>query len=97
MLNDATNNSYHLYFLLLLMSMATWYWIVLKVYQSWTLRRNTKSFVDAFWRCRNLKQVEEQVLKQVKPEPCAELMISGLQAARHVQNPEQGLVEMGIA
>ena len=57
--------------LLLLMSIATWYWIVLKVYQSWTLRRNTKAFVDAFWRCRNLKQVEEQVLKQVKPEPCA--------------------------
>lgn len=81
--------------LLLLMSVATWYWIVLKVYQNWKLRRNTKAFLDAFWACRNLKQVEEQVLKQAKPEPCAELMNSGLQAARQVQNPEQGLMEMG--
>ena len=81
--------------LLLLMSVATWYWIVLKVYQNWTLRRNTKAFLEAFWACRNLKQVEEQVLKQAKPEPCAALMNSGLQAARQVQNPDQGLVEMG--
>ncbi len=81
--------------LLLLMSVATWYWIVLKVYQNWKLRRNTKAFLDAFWACRNLKQVEEQVLKQAKPEPCAELMNSGLQAARQVQNPDQGLVAMG--
>ena len=81
--------------LLLLMSVATWYWIVLKVYQNWKLRRNTKTFLEAFWACRNLKQVEEQVLKQAKPEPCAELMNSGLQAARQVQNPDQGLVEMG--
>lgn len=81
--------------LLLLMSIATWYWIVLKVYQCWALRRNTKAFLNAFWACRNLKQVEEQVLKQVKPEPCSALMSCGLQAARHLQNPDQGLVEMG--
>jgi biopolymer transport protein ExbB len=81
--------------LLLLMSIATWYWIVLKLFQSWKLNRHTKVFLESFWGCRNLKQVEDQLFQQAKPEPCAALMASGLQAARQVQNPEQGLVEMG--
>jgi biopolymer transport protein ExbB len=81
--------------LLLLMSIATWYWIVLKTYQNWTLNRHTRAFLAAFWACRNLKQVEEQVLQQGKLEPCSALMSSGLQAARHLQNPDQGLIEMG--
>jgi biopolymer transport protein ExbB len=81
--------------LLLLMSVATWYWIVLKVFQHWKLSRHTRAFLAAFWACRTLKQVEDQLLKQAKAEPCAALMASGLQAARQVQNPEQGLVEMG--
>ena len=81
--------------LLLIMSVATWYWILLKVWQSWKTRRDTREFLSAFWQCRNLKQVEKQILPQTRTEPCKELLLSGLHAARQIQNPEQGLIEMG--
>jgi biopolymer transport protein ExbB len=81
--------------LLLFMSVATWYLIVAKAYQSWRLKRNETVFLYKFWRCRNLKQVEEQVLGEHNSGPYAVLIHSGLQAARQVQNPEQGLIEMG--
>ena len=31
--------------LLLIMSVATWYWILLKVWQSWKTRRDTREFL----------------------------------------------------
>ena len=64
-------------------------------WQSWKTRRDTREFLSAFWQCRNLKQVEKQILPQTRTDPCKELLLSGLHAARQIQNPEQGVIEMG--
>lgn len=81
--------------LLVIMSVATWYWIVLKVIQIWKMRKATQQFLSAFWDCRNLKQVEDKLLQQATSEPCALLMASGMHACRQLSQAEQGMLEMG--
>jgi biopolymer transport protein ExbB len=81
--------------ILLLMSVATWYWILMKIYQGWQLHRRTQLFQTRFWECRSIAQVEEKVLKTCKPEPCSDLMRAGLQACQQLNQPDRGLLEMG--
>lgn len=81
--------------LLVIMSVATWYWIVLKGVQIWRIRKATQQFLSAFWACRHLKQVEENLVTQEKQEPCAALFASGLHACRQLQLRDQGMLEMG--
>ncbi len=81
--------------LLVLMSIATWYWIVVKLAQVWKARRESRRFLSAFWACRGLKQVEDTLLGEKSTEPCHDLVSAGIKACRQIQHPEQGLMEMG--
>lgn len=95
MLSQATGIGLIPAILLLLMSVATWYWIVVKIVQVWKVRRASRQFLSAFWACRGLKQVEDTLLGEKTSEPCHALVSSGIKACRQIQQPEKGLMEMG--
>ncbi|HUP94653.1 MAG TPA: MotA/TolQ/ExbB proton channel family protein [Burkholderiales bacterium] len=72
-------------FLLLGMSVATWYLIATKALAAFLMRQRTRSFLGIFWNSPSLKAVEKHLEDKHPDEPFSHLVDHAIVAARHHQ------------
>jgi len=72
-----------LFALLIAMSVAGWYFIVVKAWQGLVMRRRTDNFLKLFWNAASLAEVTVHLGKQPSGEPFAHLTWHAINAARH--------------
>jgi biopolymer transport protein ExbB len=78
---------------LLAMSIASWYLIVLKAMRNARIRRAAKEFLDRFWRAPSIDRVAEEVAAHPPREPFARAASQGIEAVRHYRkSANAGLV-----
>lgn len=68
---------------LLVMSVATWYLIVVKAIQIFIVRRSSAVFLDLFYNATSLAHVQARLEDQHPNEPFSHLAYHGILAARH--------------
>ena len=71
---------------LVLMSVATWYLIIVKTVQTLMTRRRTARFLKTFWDAPSLQSVATLLEHQHPDEPFSHLTWHGIVAARHHQH-----------
>ena len=71
--------------LLTVMSVTTWYLILIKAWASMTLRARTQRFLETFWNSPSLNAVASQLEEHRPDEPFSRLALHGIVAARHHQ------------
>jgi biopolymer transport protein ExbB len=69
--------------LLLAMSIASWYLIVLKAMRNAGIKRRARAFLDRFWRAPSIDKVAEDLATHRAQEPFARVASQGIEAARH--------------
>ena len=69
--------------LLLAMSIASWYLIVLKAMRNAGIKRRARAFLDRFWRAASIDQVAEDLAAHRAQEPFARVASQGIEGARH--------------
>ena len=69
--------------LLCLMSIATWYLIVVKLVQSVTMRRRADRFLREFWNAPSMQAVSEQIESGPCDDPFSHLTYHAVAAVRH--------------
>jgi biopolymer transport protein ExbB len=69
--------------LLFAMSVTSWYFIVTKAWQAWTVRRRSSRFLRSFWDAPSLDAVEARLAEHHPDEPFSHLAWHGIIAARH--------------
>ena len=72
-----------LFVVLVLMSIASWYLIVVKSITSYRLKRRSKAFLQQFWAASSLEQVENEIATHGANEPFAHLASHAIHAERH--------------
>ena len=72
-------------FLLLVMSVATWYLIATKWLAAFSMRRRTKTFLGIFWNSPSMAAVEKHLEHHHPDEPFSHLAYHAIAAARHHQ------------
>jgi biopolymer transport protein ExbB len=70
-------------FVLLAMSVASWYLIIAKAIQALVTRRRSARFLDIFWNSASLGAVAAHLEKDHPNEPFSHLAYHGIVAARH--------------
>lgn len=75
--------------LMVLMSVGTWYYLIVKVLAWWSERRASALFLDRFWQSRDLAQVARGLQQQPANDPYARLTVAGLQALEQLRQPRQ--------
>jgi biopolymer transport protein ExbB len=87
-----------LFLLLLVMSVSSWYFIVIKAWQGKVTRRRTRQFLTDFWEAASLDQVAETLSHHRDEEPFSHLAYHAINAARHhAMHGVQRLQEAGSA
>lgn len=72
--------------MLLVMSVATWYLIIIKTLQSWSVRRRAMRFLETFWEAPSLQAVAANPEEHHRSEePFSHLARHAIVAARHHQ------------
>ena len=79
--------------ILLTMSVASWYLIVLKTVRGRQLRRQVREFLDSFWSAASIDVVAAQLLQRTPDDPFARVAVQGIEASRHYRKSE--LVDAG--
>jgi biopolymer transport protein ExbB len=72
-------------FLLLVMSVATWYLIATRTVGNALMRRRTQRFLGVFWNSPSLQSVASELERTPPDEPFANLAQQAIAAARHHQ------------
>ena len=72
-------------FLLLVMSVATWYLIATRAFAALSMRRRTRTFLDRFWNAPSLIAVEKHLEDHRPDEPFSHLAYHAIVSARHHQ------------
>jgi len=72
-------------FVLLAMSVASWYLIIAKAVQALVARRRSARFLDIFWNSASLGAVAAHLERDHPNEPFSHLAYHGIVAARHHQ------------
>ncbi|MDB5867125.1 MAG: MotA/TolQ/ExbB proton channel [Betaproteobacteria bacterium] len=72
-------------FLLLVMSVATWYLIATRAIAAALMRRRTRRFLNVFWNSPSLQSVAAQLDESPADEPFSNLAQQAILAARHHQ------------
>jgi biopolymer transport protein ExbB len=72
-------------FLLLVMSVATWYLIVTRAWSTLVMRRRTGRFLDTFWDAPSLQAVAAHLDQHPADEPFSNLAHHAIVATRHHQ------------
>ncbi|WP_442498212.1 MotA/TolQ/ExbB proton channel family protein [Methylobacter sp. sgz302048] len=72
-----------LFALLAAMSVASWYFIVVKAWQGAMMRRRSAQFLKAFWDAASLDEVARYLNRHAPGEPFAYLAWHAIAAARH--------------
>jgi len=81
----AQNDSVGLFLfgLLISMSMASWYFIVIKAWQGRQARRYSEQFLNSFWDAASLDDVAQSLNQHPASEPFAHLTYHAITASRH--------------
>ncbi|HRL21141.1 MAG TPA: MotA/TolQ/ExbB proton channel family protein [Alcaligenes sp.] len=79
--SDAVGKS--LFVILALMSVASWYLIIVKGFLSFRLKRRSQSFMRDFWSASSLEQVENEIATHGAREPFAHLASHAIHAQKH--------------
>jgi biopolymer transport protein ExbB len=83
---------------MLIMSIATWYFIIAKSLQNFLLKRKSASFLKTFWEARDLNHVAQQVRAGGGEEPFSRVVAEGITACEHYRRPgAQRLIDAGSA
>lgn len=72
-----------LFIVLGLMSLASWYLIIVKGVLSFRLKRRSSAFVHQFWSASSLEQVENEIATHGAREPFAHLASHAIHAQQH--------------
>jgi len=84
----AQNDSVGLFLfgLLISMSMASWYFTVIKAWQGRRARRYSEQFLNSFWDAASLDDVAQSLNQHPANEPFAHLTYHAISSARHHAN-----------
>jgi biopolymer transport protein ExbB len=72
-----------IFLILLIMSMASWYLIIVKALQAIAANRRTARFLGMFWNAPSLAQVERQLEAQRPDDPFSRLAYHAIASSRH--------------
>lgn len=72
-----------LFMLLIVMSVSSWYFIVVKAGQGMSTRRRTRQFLAQFWDAASLDEVAETMSQHRDEEPFSHLTYHAINATRH--------------
>jgi biopolymer transport protein ExbB len=72
-----------LFVILLLMSLVTWYLIVVKAINSAMIRKRSRDFLDKFWGASSLEQVEHEITTHGARDPFSHLASHAMYAQAH--------------
>lgn len=82
--------------ILLLMSIASWYFILLKVMLNARMKRRARDFLEHFWSAPSLESVATRLSQRPPEDPFARVAVRGLEAMGHFRRSAPiGLVEGG--
>ncbi len=83
---------------MLVMSMATWYFIIAKNLQGFLLKRRSKAFLSKFWAARDLGQAARLAQASDANSPFSNVVVDGISACKfHRQPGTQRLLDAGSA
>lgn len=82
-----------LFGILIMMSLASWYLIILRLVAHWRQRRLSDDFLGQFWRASSLDEVHAHLHSQGAQEPFGELSLHAMQAQAHHARLGQGCLE----
>src|SRR5262245_25218293 len=72
-----------IFLILLIMSVASWYLIIVKALQAIAASRRTARFLGMFWNAPSLAQVERQLEAQRPDDPFSRLAYHAIASSRH--------------
>lgn len=72
-----------LFIVLILMSLVTWYLIVVKAITNWRTSRRAKEFLNTFWNASSLEQVENEIVTHGANDPFSHLASHAIHAGEH--------------
>ncbi len=72
-----------LFIILLLMSLVTWYLILVKVGSNISMRRRSADFLNKFWNASSLEQVEHEITTHGARDPFSHLASHAMHAQAH--------------
>lgn len=72
-----------LFIILLIMSLVTWYLIVVKFVSDMGMRRRSAAFLNKFWNSSSLEQVESEIVTHGANDPFSHLTIHAMHAQKH--------------
>lgn len=72
-----------LFIILIIMSLVTWYLIVVKVVSNVRMRRRTEEFLNKFWNSSSLEQVENEIVTHGARDPFSHLASHAMHAQKH--------------
>lgn len=82
--------------ILLAMSVASWYLIVLKTIRGRQLRRQAREFLHNFWSAASIDVVATQLTEQARRDPFARVAAQAIEASRHYRkSASAGLTDAG--
>lgn len=82
--------------ILLVMSIACWYLIILKSVRNAQMRRRVRDSLDSFWSAPSIDAVAAQFAQERPQDPFARVAAQGLEAGRHYRKSSSaGLTEAG--
>lgn len=85
-----------LFVILLLMSLVTWYLIIVKVINSAMVRKRSREFLNKFWNSSSLEQVEHEINTHGARDPFSHLSAHAMYAqAHHAKYGATKLSEIG--
>jgi biopolymer transport protein ExbB len=87
-----------LFFILAAMSVASWYFILIKTWQGLRARRRSAQFLKAFWSAASLEQIAERLEAETPEEPFSLLTRHAINArSHHARHGGERLQEAGSA
>ena len=72
-----------LFAILIIMSLVTWYLIVVKCFSNLTMRRRSADFLNKFWNSSSLEQVENEIVTHGARDPFSHLASHAMHAQSH--------------
>lgn len=72
-----------LFIILLVMSLISWYLIVVKAISNYRTRKRARSFLDKFWNASSLEQVENEIITHGANDPFSHLTSHAVYAQKH--------------
>lgn len=87
-----------LFLILAAMSAASWYFILIKAWQGFRMRRRSARFLLAFWNAASIEQIADKLQQEIPEEPFSLLTRHAINARRHhARHGGQRLQEAGSA